>query len=242
MALAALALVVGLLRSETRYRHLAIFVCASLLALVGFLNGRMNAARLQLAAQPFYVILTGAGFAWVVATLFKRPPWRIVGTGICVLLVGLSLWFWPGPLPRRFAPQDVRSVFREGVVHVPDNCTLLWPMKQGKKDVALPAYLLDRDRGHRAVMVTDSRRLQAYRRRPCLVFFRAPVCYDIGASQEQYGDRVLADGRTPVCEAVERPFVLRPLYVRDILARPDGTQRFSRPRLPIGFFRIVRFR
>jgi len=228
----------GLWQRDTRRRVLALLVCGLLCTWVGLVGGRINPARVQLPAAPFFALLLGVGFDRACRLVAPgRRRWWVAAA--CVAALAGSLAVWPGLTARLFTPQLERRVFRDGVAAVPDGCVVVWPEVAPVPAVAAPTYLAA-EAGRRLAWIesTAPDLDESIRRAACVAYYRPSLCFDLAGLD---GRRRFASGPRGMraeCEAVEDRLILAPTFVRTIAAAPDNRQIVDRPGLEVGFFRV----
>ena len=202
---------------------------------IGMHFGFLNSLRHQVAAQCFFAMACGLGaeaaLAWLPATL--RRPWVVGGTAGVVCAVSLAVW--PGPLGRLYTPQLERRLVMEGLASVPEECTIVWPLRSRAKGflVEVPRYLDDgtgRDRAWKGLEGPDD--VPADR---CIVYYRPPECFNFEANSDPTCPDACG-GLRRECRDIEDRLSLAPLFVRVLPALADQTQVFMRDELEVGFF------
>jgi len=245
-ALALLGIIVGLWRRATRWLALAIVLGALLLTVPGLVIARMNPARLQLAAQPLWALLAGAGLAAAVRWGFggDGPPFlgslrgrraRATAEGLLgAFLIGL-VGIWSGPMARQFTPQLERRFIIEALSEIPDGCTVVWPLRERGAMPRLPTYLsAEQWRDVEWAGLPDP--LLFYEiDSACVVYYRPAACYDRFDLDDEPAKRL-----RPECAALEAALTLEPIAEQELDAAADHTQRYSARSLKIGFYRASR--
>jgi hypothetical protein len=231
--LAALGVYAGTVRRESRAAVLGISLCALLLTLVGLHPGRLNLARLQYGAQPFYAVLAGIGMAW----LTERRVWRrgnveIAGAAGAVALL-LFLWLFPGPIGRRTTLQVERRLFIDALGQLRDGCSAVWPPAGGEPNPdAVPTYLAEeRGRFLRWGALTSASTPPPTE--GCVYYYRPSTCY-VKVPGEQGAARLSSE-----CAALEQQLELDSVFTRDLPNVPDDKAEYRADELRVGFYRIT---
>ncbi len=225
-------------RSEVRMTLMVVFFFGLFFTETGLFIGRMNLARLQFFAQPFYCLLAACGLAWVLGAIRGdgfRPGWARGAAGL--VLICVSLIVWPGPIGSVFTPQMERRVIREGLEYLDDGQVVIWPMSLKGTMISLPTYLsrekgLDLKWGGLMVM-----RVPELLFDQALIYYRPAACYDLENQTGEPVKTIEGELLRRECARVESRLELQPLYVRSVPARPDCTQEYGQDTLRIGFFR-----
>ncbi len=203
---------------------LTIFGLALLFTLPGLVLGGMNPARLQLAAQPFYVILAAAGLIFTVELVPLRSS---VMQLALALLVCLSLIWHPGPIGQTFTPQLERRLFSQGLEQIPESALVVWPPHASGGVNPLPTYLFNYKSLRGATLSGDFATLFATEEKS-IVYYRPSSCY-------------LDQNKAFDCAGLEAKLELEPLYLRSLPARSDymlDYRKDDKDLIEIGFFRL----
>jgi hypothetical protein len=236
--LAVLGVGVGLRLAGRRFAVASILGCALLLTLVGLFPGRLNLARLQLAAGPFYAMLAGAGLSVLsarVARLVRRPFALPRLLTAAVVLAG-SVALWPGPIGQRYTLQHERQLFLDGLTALRDGCTVIWAPGSHGAALGMPTYLAE-ERGRKLHWGALERDASAPRdlvaREPCVIYYRSSLCFTL--FEQEIRDEPLR----PECARIEAELDLREVFVRSVPANPDDMVEYAAPAMPLGFFEVV---
>ncbi|MDY0001745.1 MAG: hypothetical protein RBU30_10650, partial [Polyangia bacterium] len=212
-----------------------------LLTLLNSLSGNMDTARIQLIAMPFFCIAAGVGLSWLTERLTSLLGGRVlVATGSIGIIFAASVAIWPGQIGQVFTPQAEARAFRELLPRVPKGCLILSNSWMGRYIVWLPSYYLTARPDLKLLRAEGPDIPPALREAKCVVYFRSTACFDQSHVPEERGSPTTADGKILPCAALEDSLGLQPLALKEIPARPDCRQLFTRQRIPVGFFRVTR--
>ncbi|MBW1809360.1 MAG: glycosyltransferase family 39 protein [Deltaproteobacteria bacterium] len=236
-----LGLVVGSIRKDTRIAALSVLACALIFTIPGLFPGRMNLARLQQAAQPFYAILVGVGIGWCVqriSRLLKRFSAGGVVFGVLVLLGSVAIW--PGPIGSYYTLQLERRFFLDAIQRLDEGSRVIWaPSIKGINHSGLPSYLAeergrDIDWGALESNVVPTELLTAAD--SSLYYYRASTCYT------EMQDESRGDPLRPICVEIERQMELEEVFVGDIPSIPDDMAEYKGEEINIGSYRVKSIR
>ncbi len=220
-----LGLLLALRRRVWHGTLLTIFGLALLFTLPGLVSGGMNPARLQLAAQPFYVILAAAGLIFAADLVPLRSSLMQLALA---LLVCLALIWHPGPIGQTFTPQLERRLFSQGLEQVPESALIVWPPHASGGVNPLPTYLFNYKSLRGATLfAVDFATLFATEEKS-IVYYRPSSCY---LDQNMAFD----------CAGLEAKLELEPFYLRSLPARSDYMLDYRKDDeglIEIGFFRL----
>ncbi|MBW2703585.1 MAG: glycosyltransferase family 39 protein [Deltaproteobacteria bacterium] len=219
-----LGLLLALRRRVWHGSLLTIFGLALLFTLPGLVSGGMNPARLQLAAQPFYVILAAAGLIFAADLVPLRSS---VMQLALALLVCLSLIWHPGPIGQTFTPQLERRLFSQGLEQVPESALVVWPPHASGGVNPLPTYLFNY-KSLRGATLSGGFAKRFATEENSIVYYRPSSCY---LDQNMAFD----------CAGLEAKLELEPLYLRSLPVRSDYMQDYRKDDkglIEIGFFRL----
>jgi len=234
-------LIIGCRRRETRFAAISVFACAIIFTIPGFFPGRMNLARLQQAAQPFYAILVGIGIGWGVqqiGRLLKRFSAARVIFGALILLGAIAVW--PGPIGHHYTLQLERRFFLDALEHIDDGGRVIWaPSTRGTNHSGLPSYLAeergrDIDWGALESNVVPKELLSDDE--TGLYYYRSSTCYTKMPNESRAG--LLR----PICDEIERQMELEEVFVRGIPSISDDMAKYMGEEIRIGFYRVKSIR
>lgn len=246
-----IAMVLGFVALHRRRATLpaawALLALGMLFVSVALLPGRMNTVRLQLPAQPWFLVLAGTGLAAATRCLAHGMP-RVgllarsavrEGVSACcglVLLVA-SIACAPGPMFQVFGPQRERKVIEAGLADAPSGCVVLWSSMTRKSGTNLPLWIgRDQDRYLRWGAVRDFD-APSPPFPPCTLYVRPLACHDRAIPAE--GDS--GSGIRAECAHLEERLApLKPVHVERILAEPDCLQEFPTEPVEIGVWAVGR--
>ena len=229
---------IGVLSLMLRRRWLVFGVLAAafLLSWPGMAPGRLNLGRLQLAAQPFWAILAGAGAAFLIARCrLSVPRSRGWVEAVLCLILGTSVILWPGPLVMVPTPRAERRLMLEALPKLERGCSVVWaPMDPGV-NWSVPTYLPH---------VNDAGLFFGGMRTPrvsgdlldmlgCAYYLRTSYCYSV-----RHGEQATGPLRAS-CVQTERSIQLEAAQVKTVPSVPDGMIEYSRANQELGFFRIL---
>lgn len=229
--------VVGLRSRAHRFAVGWVLGCALLFTLVGLFPGRLNLARLQLPAGPFYAMLAGIGLSELgraVARRFSRPLLRLELLTAAVVLWG-SLALWPGPIGKRYTLQLERAVFAQGLSALRDGCAVIWGPSSHGTVHDVPLYLAEQA-GQTlrwgALAPGASVPPELLHEGRCLFYYRLSLCFTV------LPDESRAAALRPECARLEAQLELEETFVRPVPARPDDMLEYARPAFPLGFYQV----
>jgi hypothetical protein len=218
---------------------LAIMVTALVYTFPGLMLLNVASARLQLQAQPFYILLIGQGVSLISDFLRSRRLPKVAADYVLpVALIAGAAAVWPGPAGKVFTPQLERRAIIEGLSAIEDGCRIFWPAMKLKSTVPMPVYLtLERGRLLDWRQVWNTEPPPPVDRTRCMIYYRPAACFDREPTAPE-DDGSGAGGLRYECAELERKMDLKPLFLKRIPARPDAMQQYSRDPIEIGFFRF----
>lgn len=223
----------------------ALLALGLLFVSVALLPGRMNTVRLQLPAQPWFLVLAGAGLAAATRFLAHRMPQigflapgavrdGVAACGGLVLLVA-SIACAPGPMFQVFGPQRERRVIEAGLADAPSGCVVLWSSMTRKSGTNLPLWIgreEDRYLQWGAVRDFDA---PSPPFPPCTLYVRPLACHDRAVRVE--GDP--GNGIRAECAHLEEHLApLTPVHMERVLAEPDCLREFPTEPVEIGVWAV----
>ena len=238
--LALVGLISGLRRSSDRYTVLAILFLALLFTLAGIFPGRMNLARLQLAAQAFWALLAGLGLAWLFGYFSRFASslgWHreCLGWLAGAVVVLSSLLIWPGPTGRLHTVQLERLFFERAIERLDDKCVIVWPPSVVGTNHGMPSYLaINSNKTMKWGALVDASipepLLQSV---TCVYYLRPSTCY------VQMPDENRPQAIRPECARIEQELRLEEVYAQNIASVPDDAAEYHGENIRIGFYRVL---
>ena len=213
----------------------AVVLAAFIFTVPALVPGRMNTARLQLAAQPFYLMLTGAGVAVLARVARRRPAAARLFHPALAAVIALSVAVWPGAIGADFTPQMERRFIASSLPSIKDGCVVVWPEMVGMLKLPLPVHLsMQAGRAIDWEGLSDTA-IRSTRPAACIYYYRPVSCFDVGGDPvDPLGGELRDD-----CARIERAFELAPALLTTLPAVPDNMQVYTRDRLTVGFFRVL---
>lgn len=215
----------------------ALLLSALIYVLLSGGAGRMDAIRLQLPAQPWFLALSGAGLTAISSLARKyipKVPKPLRNGIILALLIGI-IALDPGPMFKTFGPQKETKVLVQGIEQVPEGCVLIWPAMSKKSGVGVPTWAtMER---HKLVHWYALKDFEELRRPfpPCLYYLRPLACHDRNNPVESDN----GDGMRSECVFIERQLGrMSPVHVKTIVAEPDCMQNYRPGPVEVGIWKV----
>jgi hypothetical protein len=226
----------GIFSRRARWPTVMSVFAGLLLTVPSIMLTSMNNARMQIHALPFYIFLTGNGLGYLTGAVAGRfPRGRLVGPVLMSGAIAASAVAWPGQIGTAFTPHLERRFIMEGLKKVDEGCTIIWPSMDLMSWVPMPMYMTreqGRDITWHAVRDEQFPGMDT----ECVIYYRPAACWDLDRP-EKGAPRGGIDGMRTECARFEGRMILEPLHTGEIPASGDSTQKFSRNRLQVGFYR-----
>lgn len=198
---------------------------------------RMNAIRLQFPAQPWFLVLSGAGLT-AISSLARKYCSNVpkpLRTGIILtLLIGLVV-LDPGPMFKTFGPHQETKALLKGIAQVPEGCVIVWPSMSRKSGSDVPTWATLEQK--KLVFWYALRDFEEARRPfpPCLYYLRPLACHD----RQNPFESDTGDGMRAECVFIEQQLGrMSPVHVETIVAEPDCFQEYRPGPVEIGVWKV----
>lgn len=217
----------------------------TLFTALGFIPDRMHMLKLQLPAQPWFLVLSGAGMAfsqlvlkWLVSKAYKLKPslLNVLSTTTLLVILGTCVVINPGPTFAVYGPQQETQIIEEGLKDAPDGCLVLWPAMERRPASSPPLWLGRGPDGPklRWASIKDFRSPKP----PfpnCTLYIRPLACWDHQKlSPGDPGTGIRAE----CAHAESRLAPMEPFFTKSIIATPDMMQKYPPTPVEIGIWTV----
>ncbi len=202
--------------------------------------GLMNAARLQLPAQVFFVLLAGAGLGWLGEISIHYFNYKVAF--LIILITSFIIYLIGYPfINKLWTLHKDYLVFKTGIKKIPSGCILVQLVNQNSDHgIDLPIYLSEAYKlNHLWINTADLLNNKVEPDKQCIVYYQSSHCFNFDLEEIQ-SIKLTKNALflRPECMIINERYKLLPIFIKEIEAERYECENFLNKEFPVGFYRV----